>query len=244
MQVRCELRREQPEPLSWAPPHPGAPAPTPPHWALPAAPSAAQSTSARGALSRAATPIPGRPLNDPFPMSWSPFSAPLAPLCGTRSLQDCQPASPPHRETGSPNTEAVVGRTETPQIPSRLLSLLSLPLLLFSLFPNPPASLCLLIFLCLSLPPASPRGYLLVSNPHPPSLLCLLPAPPPSPQPPNPMSPSCFSFLLPVSLCLQLLSLPASPPPPLLPLLFLLLLSLPSSPLPPPPPSLLSLGVI
>lgn len=194
MQVQCELGREQPEPLSLAPhPHLSVRSSRPNPRALPAAPSAAQSTSARGALRRAATPIPGRPLSNPFPMPWPPLSAPPSPLCGTLSLQDFQPASPPSRESRSPNTEAAGGLRppkSTPLCSPRSLCLSSF----LSSFPQPSS---------LPLPPdlpipfsasCSPRGYLLVSNPHP--LFALFSSS--SPEPPNPMSPSCFSLLLPV----------------------------------------------
>lgn len=107
VQVQCELGREEPEPLSLVPhPHLSLRGSRPNPRALPAAPSAAQSTSALGALRGAATPIPGWPPSDPFSMSWPPLSAPPSPFCGTLSLQDFQPASPPYRESGSPNTEA------------------------------------------------------------------------------------------------------------------------------------------
>lgn len=79
--VRCELGREQPEPLSWAPPSPPRPQGLLPRpQALPAVPSAAQSTSAPRLLRRAAAPIPGEASGKPLPSPGAPLSQLLSSL--------------------------------------------------------------------------------------------------------------------------------------------------------------------
>lgn len=88
-------------------PSPWHPSPTPVRGscpnpqALPAAPSAAQSSSARGAFRRAAPPIPGRPRGDPFPMPWPALSQLLPLFVEPRPLRT---SSLPLLPTGSPSS--------------------------------------------------------------------------------------------------------------------------------------------
>lgn len=153
--------------------------------ALPAAPSAAQRTSTRGALRRAAPPMPGRPLGDPFPVPGPPVSAVPSPVCGTLSLQDFQP--PPLLPTGSPGSQ--IPRQRGTEHPNPLFSPHSVPLLLPaqpSSLPLPPDLSTPLSAFCFS------QGHLLVPNPHPLWALFSLSFP----KPPNSMSPFCSPHLL------------------------------------------------
>lgn len=160
--VRCGsnvswLGREQPEPLSLAPPPPPLPQGLLPRpQALPAAPSAAQSTSVRGALRLAAPPIPGRPLGDLFPVPW-PLSALPSPFRGTLSLQDFQPSSSPHGESRFPKYQANGGLRSPQHTPLRPPLHTSLPSPQLSSLPLPPDLSTPLSAFCFSL--GLPLGF-------------------------------------------------------------------------------------
>lgn len=135
VRVRCELRREPPEPLSLAPPpRPalpfGAPAPTPRPYLPP--PGQPRVPALEGRSDWLHRPSPGglraTPSQRPGPLSALPSL-----LGGTLSLQDFQPSSSPHRESRTPQMPSQPG-TEVPQ-PTPLLP--SVCLSSFLSFPQP-----------------------------------------------------------------------------------------------------------
>ena len=169
VRVRCELGREQPAPLSVAP-HPTppseAPAPKPrPYLPLPVRPRVPtpegrsdelQTPSPRG-LGVTPSQCPGRPSLRFSPSLWNPNPS-----------QDFQPSAPPYRESQFPSYRGSRGLRPPTSPVSPPLPRFASP---FSLFPSPPGSLYLPIFLLLSLPSPSPLGSLWVPDAHSPSSL-------------------------------------------------------------------------
>lgn len=81
----------------------GAPAPTP---GLTCRPQCGPEYQRPRNAQTSSNPHPWEASEQPPPSVLAPLSAPPSLLCGTLSLQDFQPASPPYRESSSPNTEA------------------------------------------------------------------------------------------------------------------------------------------